>query len=230
LIDKPIGFSSFQIVRIFKKHYKKVGHAGTLDPIAGGLLIILIGEATHRFNEIQNYEKHYTGEMILGMVTDTYDISGRIIEKMSTAQMCSIQENIVHLSIDELNKIANSFVGSIEQIPPRFSAIKQDGKKLYELSRKGQEVQPKKRKVLVKSFRIISIDYPIVRFDTGVGKGVYIRSLVHDFGKRLGCGATLLSLYRTRIGNYRVTDARKIGDIVSNPFSKPSNVSPTYTK
>ena len=220
MIDKPIGFSSFQIVRIFKKHYKKVGHAGTLDPIASGLLIILIGDATQRFNEIHHYEKHYTGEMILGMVTDSYDISGKIIEKTGTTHRYSIQENIVHPSIDELNKIANSFVGHIEQIPPRFSAVKQDGKKLYELSRKGQEVQPQKRKVFVRFFHIIGIDYPIVRFDTGVGKGVYIRSLVHDFGKRLGCGAALLSLYRTQIGNYRVTDARKLGDIVSNRFSK----------
>lgn len=214
LIDKPIGFSSFQIVRIFKKHYKKVGHAGTLDPIASGLLIILIGKATHKFNEIQNYEKHYTGEMILGVVTDTFDMSGRIIKKMSTAQMCSIREDIVRLSINELDEIASSFVGKIEQIPPRFSAIKQDGKKLYELSRKGQDVQPKKRKVFVESFHIITSDYPILRFDVGVGKGVYIRSLVHDFGERLGCGATLLSLCRTRIGNYRVTDARKLGDIL----------------
>lgn len=214
LIDKPIGFSSFQIVRIFKKHYKKVGHAGTLDPIAGGLLILLIGKATHRFNEIQNCEKHYTGEMILGVVTDTYDISGRIIKRMTTAQMCSMLWNNVHLSINKLNEIADNFVGKIDQIPPRFSAIKQHGKKLYELSRKGQDVQPKKRKVFVKNFNITTIDYTIVRFDAVVGKGVYIRSLVHDFGERLGCGATLLSLYRTRIGNYSVTDARKLGDIL----------------
>ncbi len=214
LIDKPIGFSSFQIVRIFKKHYKKVGHAGTLDPIAGGLLILLIGKATHRFDTIQSCGKHYTGEMILGVVTDTYDISGRIIKKMSTAQMLSIRKNSVHPSINELEGIATSFVGKIEQIPPRFSAIKQHGKKLYELSRKGQEVQPKKRKVFVKYFHIIAVDYPIVRFDAEVGKGVYIRSLVHDFGERLGCGATLLSLYRTRIGDYKVTDARKLGDIL----------------
>ncbi len=215
LFDKPVGFSSFQIVRILKKHYKKVGHAGTLDPCASGLLIILIGKATQKFNEIQTCEKHYTGDMILSVVTDTYDISGQIVKKMSREYISSMRENIMYFSILELNHIADGFVGEIKQVPPRFSAIKKGGKKLYELSRSGQEVQPKKRKVCVKSFRITSYDYPVLKFDAVVGKGVYIRSLVHDFGNRIGCGATLLSLRRIRIGDYHVADADKLGDILS---------------
>jgi tRNA pseudouridine55 synthase len=214
LLDKPIGFSSFQIVRILKKHHKKVGHAGTLDPCASGLLIMLIGKATRKFNEIQNCEKHYTGDMILSVVTDTYDISGRIIERMNKEHLCSARKNIEDLSIKELNHMAEGFVGEIEQVPPRFSAIKKDGRKLYELSRHGKEVQPEKRKVYVKSFRITYYDYPVLKFDAIVGKGVYIRSLVYDFGNRMGCGATLLSLRRTQIGNHRVDDARKLGEIL----------------
>ncbi len=214
LLDKPIGFSSFQIVRILKRHHEKVGHAGTLDPCASGLLIMLIGKATRKFNEIQNCEKHYTGDMILNVVTDTYDISGKIIERMNKENVWSIRKNIADLSIERLNHMAEDFVGEIEQVPPRFSAIKQGGKKLYELSRYGKEVQPKKRKVYVKSFRITSCDYPVLKFDAIVGKGAYIRSLVYDFGNRMGCGATLLSLRRTQIGHYRVEDARKLGEIV----------------
>ncbi len=214
LMNKPIGFSSFQIVRILKNHYKKVGHAGTLDPFASGLLIILIGKATKKFTEILNYEKQYIGEIILGMVTDTYDISGKIIKKMNAEHNYRRQMGFTHCQIDELNRIADSFIGEIEQIPPRFSAIKKEGKKLYDLSRRGFNVQPKMRRVFIKSFNITECDYPKLKFDVVVGKGAYIRSLVYDFGNRLGGGATLMTLRRIRIGNYKVTDAKKLGDIL----------------
>lgn len=206
LIDKPVGFTSFQIVKIFKRHHKKVGHAGTLDPFASGLLIVLIGSATKDFVSYQNCSKEYTGEMVLGMVTDTYDIAGNILE-----QRCSESEK--NYAIDGLNQIARSFTGEIEQVPPRFSAIKQDGVKLYELSRQGVVVQPKKRKVMIVRFSITRVAYPILHFYALVGAGVYVRSLVFEYGKRLGCGATLLSLRRTRIGEYRVEAAQKIGEI-----------------
>lgn len=204
LIDKPVGFTSFQIVKIFKRYHKKVGHAGTLDPFASGLLIVLIGSATKDFVSYQNCSKEYTGEMVLGMVTDTYDIAGNIIE-----QRCSEK----NYAIDGLNQIARSFTGEIEQVPPRFSAIKQGGVKLYELSRQGVAVQPKKRKVMIVRFLITRVAYPILHFYALVGAGVYVRSLVFEYGKRLGCGATVLSLRRIRIGEYRVEAAQKIGEI-----------------
>ena len=206
LIDKPVGFSSFQIVSVFKKCHKKVGHAGTLDPFASGLLIILIGNSTKDFASYQQCAKEYIGEMLLGAATDTYDIAGNII---------GLQKNMKKKwSIAELNDKARSFTGEIEQTPPKFSALKQDGMKLYELSRQGHEVEPKKRKVTVHEFSITGYDHPLIHFHTLVNTGVYVRSLAHAFGKSLGCGATLISLRRTRIGKHRIQEAKKIGEFL----------------
>jgi tRNA pseudouridine55 synthase len=206
LIDKPVGFSSFQIVRILKKRYKKVGHAGTLDPFASGLLIILINEATKQFENIQKWDKEYSGEISLGFSTDTHDITGTRDKQLNTDD--------IRTSLPELNRVAQGFVGEIEQTPPRFSALKQDGRRLYQMSRQNKQVKLKSRKVLVESFEIDDVDLPFVRFKSTVGKGVYIRSLAHDLGNALGCGATLLSLRRVRIGTYRVAEAMKLGDII----------------
>jgi tRNA pseudouridine55 synthase len=208
LVDKPVGFSSFQIVSILKKNHKKVGHAGTLDPFASGLLIILIGNATKDFISYQQCEKEYVGEILLGMITDTYDIAGRALEQQYTEMKNT-------LTLGEFNQRARSFIGEIEQTPPRFSALKQGGMKLYELSRKGLAVQPKKRTVIIEKFSITAVDYPILHFHTLVGSGVYIRSLAHSFGRQLGCGATLLSLKRIRIGEYQLQQAKKVGELLS---------------
>jgi tRNA pseudouridine55 synthase len=207
LVDKPVGFSSFQIVRMLQKQYSKVGHAGTLDPFASGLLILLINEATKEFDNIQKREKEYTGEILLGTVTDTYDITGTVTEPRK-----AVDEN---MTLTELNQVAAHFVGEIEQTPPRFSALKHQGQKLYQFSRKNQQVEITPRQVHIKSFCILDFDVPILRFKTVVGKGVYIRSLAHDFGNTLGCGATLLSLRRTRIGEYGVAKAKKLGMLLS---------------
>ncbi|UCG92433.1 MAG: tRNA pseudouridine(55) synthase TruB [candidate division WOR-3 bacterium] len=205
LIDKPVGFSSFQIVRILKKRYQKVGHAGTLDPFASGLLIILIGRATKQFTAMQTRDKEYSGEMVLGRSTDTYDISGTWKQ-----ESCRVED----FTLDTLNEIGTRFTGEIEQIPPRFSALKVGGKKMYELSRKGTSVLARRRRVFVHSFTLTAINERMVRFNAVVGKGVYIRSLAHDFGISLHCGATLVSLRRTRIGEYDVSQAKKIGDLL----------------
>jgi len=206
LVDKPVGFSSFQIVRILKRIYAKVGHTGTLDPFASGLLVILIGPATRRFNEFQSYEKEYHGEMVLGHVTDTYDITGRMLDHDARAN---------GWTMDGLQKIAQEFVGHIEQVPPRFSALKHGGRKLYELSRAGKSVRPRKRNVYVKDFTVTMVTGRFVRFRTIVGKGTYIRSLAYDFGQRAGSGAVLLSLRRTRIEKYHVNTARSIGSLMN---------------
>ena len=205
LIDKPVGFSSFQIVRILKKRYKKVGHAGTLDPFASGLLIILIGRATKQFTAIQTRNKEYNGEMILGRSTDTYDVSGTW-----GRESCRVED----FTLDMLNETGTRFTGEIEQIPPSFSALKVGGKKMYELSRKGTKVSARRRRVFVQSFTLTAINEHMVRFNAVVGKGVYIRSLAHDFGISLHCGATLVSLRRMRIGEYDVSQAKKIGELL----------------
>ncbi len=206
LIDKPVGFSSFQIVRILKDRYEKVGHAGTLDPFASGLLIILPNRATKQFEDIQRWDKEYTGELSLGYTTDTYDITGKREKESDSSDIC--------MTLTELSHIAQTFVGEIRQTPPRFSALKRNGRRLYEMSRQNKPVEVEPRLVLVKSFEIVGVDLPLVRFKSSVGKGVYIRSLAHDFGNRLHCGATLVSLRRVRIGEYRVSEARKLGDII----------------
>ena len=210
LIDKPVGFSSYQIVRVFTSCYDKVGHAGTLDPCASGLLIVLIGKATKRSQEIQQCEKEYVGEILLGMKTDTYDISGHVEYMGRKHRACSPPP----FSVDSLQNVAQTFVGTIEQKPPRYSALKHKGKKLYELSRQGVCIQPRKRKVFVRSFSVIEYQHPVVSFTAVVGKGVYVRSLAHDIGVNLGTGATLLSLRRTKIGDYSVDDAETFGSVL----------------
>ena len=206
LVDKPVGFSSFQIVRLLQRNYDKVGHAGTLDPFASGLLILLTDRATKQFDDIQTREKEYTGEILLGTVTDTYDITGT-----ETTTPRAVNGNI---TLADLNQVASRFVGRIEQTPPRFSALKHHGQKLYQLSRKNQQVEITPRKVHVKSFCILDFDPPVMSFKAVVGKGVYIRSLAHDLGNTMGCGATMLSLRRTRIGEYRVAEAQKLGTLI----------------
>lgn len=206
LVDKPPGFSSFQIVRLMQKSAGKVGHAGTLDPFASGLLILLFNRATRQFDTIQKLDKEYTGEILLGITTDTYDITG--------LQQESGKKPAVELGLKTLNQIARRFVGDVLQIPPRYSALKRGGRKLYELSRRKEFMSVGPRRVSIKSFDIEQVDPPILTFRTTVGKGVYIRSLVHDFGDAIGCGACLLTLRRTRIGTYLVSQACRLGMLV----------------
>jgi tRNA pseudouridine55 synthase len=207
LVDKPVGFSSFQIVRMLQKTNRKVGHGGTLDPFASGLLIILLNRATRQFTSIQQMEKEYSGEIVLGITTNTYDITGTMRESKRAD---------IDFSLSSLNRIAGQFTGEIEQVPPSFSALKRQGRRLYELSRQNKPVAVAPRRVSVRSFEIELVDPPILKFRSVVGKGVYIRSLAHDFGKAAGCGACLMTLRRTRIGTYHVSQACTLGMIASN--------------
>lgn len=218
LVDKPVGFSSYQIVRVLKRQHKKVGHAGTLDPFASGLLIILTGEGTKKCLTIQTFEKEYIGDLILGMSTNTYDISGAQIDDLRNGDNVPDQDksDAAMFSLQKFNEVARSFIGEIEQRPPLFSAIKYRGRRLYQLVRKGIEVVPKRRKVFVKSFTITRVQYPILSFNAVVGKGVYVRSLANDFGNMIGCGANLMSLRRIRIGDYSVAQAKTLGDILNS--------------
>ncbi len=205
LLDKPLHWTSFDIVNklryaILKKHNLKkfkVGHAGTLDPLATGLLIVCVGKATKTINQFQNLDKEYTGTFYLGATTPSYDAETEIDQTYPTG----------HITPELVLKTAANFIGKQEQIPPIFSAIKKNGKKLYEHARKGETVEIKSRNIEIKAFEILSVNLPEVHFRVKVSKGTYIRSLAYDFGKALQSGAYLSALRRTKIGTFDVTNA-----------------------
>ncbi|WP_086475844.1 tRNA pseudouridine(55) synthase TruB [Arenibacter amylolyticus] len=205
LIDKPLGWSSFQAVNSLKwairKKFQlkkiKIGHAGTLDPLATGLLLICTGKATKTINELQGQEKEYTGSFTLGATTPSYDLETEVDKHYPTDH---ITEAMIH-------EATSAFLGEIEQAPPVFSALKKDGKRLYEYAREGKSVEIKKRLVTITEFEITKIQLPLVHFRVACSKGTYIRSLAYDFGKELGSGAHLSTLRRTKIGDYNVDKA-----------------------
>ena len=199
LIDKPLDWTSFDAVRKIRNlvRIKKVGHAGTLDPLASGLLIICTGKFTKRINEYMGREKEYTGTIILGAVTPTYDLESEPANQMDTS----------HLTPEIIRNATQAFTGEIMQVPPIHSAIKIGGKRVYELARKGKDVKLEPRPVTISAFEITAVEMPVVSFRVVCSTGTYIRSLANDFGAHLGCGGYLGSLRRTRIGEFRVTDA-----------------------
>lgn len=202
LINKPLEWTSFDAVNKIRNllRIKKVGHAGTLDPLATGLLIICTGKFTKRINEYMAQEKEYTGTITLGATTPTYDLE-------SEPQNFKPVEHITEEQIQEKTK---PFIGEIMQIPPAHSAIKVGGKRVYELARQGKEVKLEPRKLFIKEFVITKIEMPLVHFLVVCSTGTYIRSLANDFGESLGCGGYLSSLCRTRIGEFSVTDSMTI--------------------
>lgn len=205
LIDKPLHWSSFQAVNkvkwALKKHLGlkkiKVGHAGTLDPLATGLLIVCTGKFTKRIMELQGMPKEYTGTFMLGGTTPSYDLETEVTVTYPTEH---ITETLVHEAV-------NQFLGEIDQQPPVFSAIKKDGKRLYEHARAGEEVEIAFRKTTIYEFEITRIALPEVDFRVICSKGTYIRSLANDFGKALNSGAHLTVLRRTKIGEFSVEGA-----------------------
>lgn len=205
LIDKPLNWSSFQAVNKVKWSLKKqldlkkikVGHAGTLDPLATGLLIICTGKFTKRIMELQGMEKEYTGTITVGATTPSFDLETGVNETFPTEH---IDDNLIH-------KTVKQFLGEIDQQPPVFSAIKKDGKRLYEHARKGEEVEIAFRKTTIHEFEITRIALPLIDFRVVCSKGTYIRSLANDFGKALGSGGHLTVLRRTKIGLYSVEGA-----------------------
>ncbi|MGO3181668.1 MAG: tRNA pseudouridine(55) synthase TruB [Aequorivita sp.] len=205
LIDKPLEWTSFQAVNkvrwLIKKSFGikkiKVGHAGTLDPLATGLLIICSGKFTKRIDTFQAQEKEYTGTFTLGATTPSYDLETEVDQTFDTSEITS----------DMINEATKQFLGEIQQQPPVFSALKKDGKRLYEYAREGEEVEIPFRTVTVSEFEITKIDLPNVDFRIVCSKGTYIRSLANDFGKALNSGAHLSSLRRTKIGKFSVDDA-----------------------
>jgi tRNA pseudouridine55 synthase len=199
LIDKPLHWTSFDVVRKMRSllQIKKIGHAGTLDPLATGLLIVCTGKFTKKINEYMAQEKEYAGHITLGAVTPTYDLESLPVQ----------QKDFSFLTNEMIRSATAQFTGTISQFPPIFSAIKKDGVALYELARRGVDVQPEARKVTVHQFEIINIALPVIAFKVVCSTGTYIRSLANDFGAALGCGGYLSSLRRTRIGEFEVSNA-----------------------
>ena len=204
LFDKPLRWTSFDLVRKVRSliNIPKVGHAGTLDPLATGLLIVCTGKFTKKINEYMGMEKEYTGTITLGSTTPTFDLE-------------SIPENIKsveHLTTEQIHHATKDFIGDILQMPPQHSAIKKDGKRLYVSARQGIEVKVDARPVTIKEFIITKIEMPVVHFKVVCTTGTYIRSLANDFGKALEVGAHLSSLCRSRIGEFKIEDAKSITD------------------
>jgi len=205
LIDKPLKWTSFDMVKKVRWMTKimKVGHAGTLDPLATGLLIICTGKYTKQINDYMGMTKEYTGNLVLGATTASYDL------EQAPENFKSI-EAITELAIQEATK---QFMGTILQMPPQHSAIKKDGKRLYESARQGIEVKVDPRQITIEAFEITKIDLPHVDFKVLCSTGTYIRSLVHDFGQALGVGAYMSGLRRTKIGTFNVQDAMQWEDL-----------------
>ncbi|WP_115815173.1 tRNA pseudouridine(55) synthase TruB [Flavobacterium aquicola] len=219
LIDKPLHFTSFQAVNKIKyalinkaglpKKFK-IGHAGTLDPLASGLLLICTGKFTKSISELQGQAKEYTGTFHIGATTPSYDLETEVDQTFDTSH---IDESLIHETVKQ-------FLGEIDQKPPIFSAIKKDGVRLYEHARAGETVEIASRKTTIHEFEIIRIALPEVDFRVVCSKGTYIRSLAYDFGKAMNSGSHLTVLRRTKIGDYNVADAINVIDFEQTLISK----------
>lgn len=208
LIDKPLNWTSFQAVNKMKWALKtqlglkkiKIGHAGTLDPLASGLLLVCTGKATKRISELQGQAKEYTGTFYIGATTPSFDLETEIDETFPTSH---INQELIHKTIEQ-------FLGEIDQKPPIFSAIKKDGKRLYEHARAGETVEIAFRKTTIYEFEITRIELPLIDFRIKCSKGTYIRSIANDFGKAMDSGSHLTVLRRTKIGDYDVKNAQDV--------------------
>ncbi len=214
LIDKPLHWTSFQVVNKLRWEIRrahdikkiKVGHAGTLDPLATGLLVICTGKMTKQIDTFQAQIKEYTGTFVLGSTTPSFDLETEIDQNFPTE----------HITKNLIKETTQRFVGEIDQKPPVFSAIKKDGKRLYEHARKGEDVQIQARKITIHEFEITRIALPEIDFRVVCSKGTYIRSLAHDFGKALQSGAHLSALRRTKIGSFDVANALSIEKFINS--------------
>lgn len=211
-VNKPAGMTSCEVVEYIKRKFfpqEKVGHAGTLDPMATGVLLVCIGSATKKTSRLMEHEKEYEGEMTLGISTDSYDADGKVVQK---ADNISVKK-------EDIQKVLENFRGEIEQVPPMFSAVHYKGRRLYELAREGKVVDRKARRIVIQNFEMIMFhmmnEYPRVDFRIVCSKGTYIRGLVNEIGKMLGCGAYLSKLTRTRVGNFYIKDALDLDKILT---------------
>ncbi|MBS1495601.1 MAG: tRNA pseudouridine(55) synthase TruB [Bacteroidetes bacterium] len=208
LIDKPLHWTSFDVVRKIRNsiQIKKVGHAGTLDPLATGLLIVCTGKFTKKINDYMAQQKEYTGSITLGATTPTYDLES---EPENVKNFDAITLEMIHATV-------SNFLGEIEQLPPVYSAIKKEGVPLYQLARRGEAVTPEPRKIRIDEFEIVKVQLPVIYFRVVCSTGTYIRSLAQDFGQALGCGGYLSELRRTKIGDCKVEDAIGVDQFIQS--------------
>lgn len=204
-VNKPSGITSFDVIRVLRKNLKekRIGHTGTLDPLAEGVLVVCLGRATRLVQDIEGYSKVYIAGFELGYRTDTYDIEGKIVEESEKKSVTK----------EMLEKTLKKFVGDIKQVPPMYSALKVDGQKLYDLARKGIEIERKARDIHIDFIEILEFDGTKGKIRCGVSKGTYIRSLIDDLGKELGTFATMNSLVRERVGDSTIDNAYTLEDI-----------------
>lgn len=205
VIDKPKGITSFDVIRVLRRTLKerRIGHTGTLDPLATGILVICVGRATKLAQDIEGFGKEYVADFQLGYKTDTYDIEGKVVDEVSE----------FNVSKEELLNVMEKYKGNIKQVPPMYSAIKVNGKKLYELAREGVEIERKSRDVEISSLELLEFDGKRVKIDCEVSKGTYIRSLIYDIGEDLKTFATMTDLRRTRVGEETLDRSYTLEDI-----------------
>ncbi len=216
LVDKPLGWTSFDVIRKLRHliRIRKIGHAGTLDPLATGLLIVCTGKFTKRINQYMAQQKEYTGTITIGATTPTYDLESEPTDFIATD----------HITLAQVRSILPQFTGPIQQVPPAHSAIKVDGKRVYELARKGKEVKLEPRSVHIYSFELLSLQDAQLQFRVVCSTGTYIRSLANDLGQALGCGAYLSSLRRTRIGEFDVAQAQTMESFAATTLNNNSSL------
>ena len=209
LVDKPLTWTSFDVVGKIRNSTRikkiKVGHAGTLDPLATGLLIVCTGKLTKKVDEFLAEEKEYTGTITLGATTPSYDLETEVNQNFPYE----------HITTELIANAAQSFEGEIEQVSPAYSALRIDGERAYHKARRGEEVKMKSRKVTIEAFEITNIEMPVISFRIVCSKGTYIRSIAHDFGKKLDSGAHLSSLRRTRSGGFKIEDAWDLDTLIA---------------
>ncbi|MCK9615307.1 MAG: tRNA pseudouridine(55) synthase TruB [Candidatus Omnitrophica bacterium] len=212
LVSKPGNMTSHDIVDFVRNKFKirRVGHAGTLDPLAEGLLIVLVGKYTKLFPKFVNFDKEYLGVLKLGEVTTTGDCEGQLVK----------QEDYSYITESRIREVFSSFEGEIEQVPPMVSAVRVGGKRLYSLARKGITIARPARRVNIYSLNILNINLPFVEFCVRCSKGTYVRKLAEDIGERLGCGAHIIKIKRLSIGRFKLEDAVKLDDIDESHLQK----------
>lgn len=219
IVDKPLEWTSFDVVNKIRWHLKtklgvkkiKVGHAGTLDPLASGVLVLCIGKNTKLINDLMAGEKTYTGKILLGKTTPSYDLETEFNKEFSTE----------HISNELLEKVRLTFIGTQDQVPPIFSAKKVDGKRAYDIARAGMDIELKANRITIREFKISADSFPIIDFEITCSKGTYIRSIASDFGQRLESGGTLIELRRTKSGDQNIEDSRSVDDWIEFIESTP---------
>ncbi|MEW6009238.1 MAG: tRNA pseudouridine(55) synthase TruB [Candidatus Omnitrophota bacterium] len=205
IVDKPAGMTSHDVVNFVRKKFKmrRVGHAGTLDPMATGVLIVLIGSWTKFFSQFANFDKEYLVSENFSATTNTGDAQGRILREFDYSKV----------TIDDIKRVFKEFTGQIQQIPPMVSAIKQQGRRLYDLARKGIELERRPRQIFIRSIELLKFYPPFIDFKVVCSKGTYIRSLCEDIGSHLGCGGYETALRRTRVGDFNIEEAVRLDQI-----------------